>query len=251
MFCSFLLQNIAKQCLVCADEAETLYCDTAVCLKCKHFFHDIMRRKTLLTLRCSKNGTCFSKKYYDISCRKCRYDRCRVANMVEQYCFTELPELVVRSCLICRKSEDTNRIVLGYSLCTDCRQGFDELLKRKSDPICVNEPECRCATFECHKCLKDKLEEFGFFRSFKTKVFGLAKEPESCYTPDNCSVCQSDMSSYEVDDKEIMDIVVCSVRMLAVHSGLFCLVLAHGLFHVKICLVRLEIFAVDLISVFA
>jgi len=78
-------QNIAKQCLICLEGAVTLYCDTPICLKCKYFFRDLMRRRTLLSLRCSKNGSCLSnKKHYDISCRKCRFDRCRLANMVEQ-----------------------------------------------------------------------------------------------------------------------------------------------------------------------
>ena len=55
---------------------------------------------------------------------------------------------------------------MGYSLCSDCRNVFDELFEAEGeDPVCVKEPECRCATFECHKCLKDKLNQYSIFQT--------------------------------------------------------------------------------------
>ena len=85
------LENVSGNCLICFDYAQIRYCDIVVCLKCKFFFQEIMRKREILSLRCSKAGKCISRNQIDISCRKCRFDRCRLANMVEQYCFTELP----------------------------------------------------------------------------------------------------------------------------------------------------------------
>jgi hypothetical protein len=120
-----------------------------------------------------------------------------------------LQELVVRSCLICRKSEETNEIVLGYSLCSDCRLCFDDLLASDKEPDCVNDPECLCATFECPKCVKVKLCQYGFFKSFQMKTHGT--EETKCFRPNDCCVCKKSMDSYLADDKEWMDMVVCTV----------------------------------------
>lgn len=76
------------ECPICFDLAETTYCDTVICLKCKFFFQGVMRGRILLSLRCSKFGNCSTKN--DITCQKCRFDRCRLANMVDKYCYTEL-----------------------------------------------------------------------------------------------------------------------------------------------------------------
>jgi len=202
-------QNIAKQCLICLEGAVTLYCDTPICLKCKYFFQDLMRRRTLLSLRCSKNGACFSNmKNSDISCRKCRFDRCRLANMVEQYCNIELPELVIRSCFICRKSDENNKPVMGFSLCPDCRNAFDELSTNFHDinPVCLEEPECRCATFECRKCLKEKFVQFGIFQTYTMKLNGM-KKPLQCWEEYKCCVCLKKVETFS--QEKWMDLTVC------------------------------------------
>ena len=89
-----------------------------------------------------------------------------------RYCYIELPELVIRSCLICRKSDENNKPVMGFSLCSDCRNAFDELFSNFHDnPICLEEPECRCATYECRKCLKEKFVQFGIFQTYVNYIF--------------------------------------------------------------------------------
>lgn len=213
--------------MICDDKAEIHYCGTSTCLKCKFFFQDLMRQRILLSLRCSKSGRCMLKDVNDISCRKCRYDRCRLANMVEQYCYSELPvrtsvhfkrrkvlhffslkDLVVRSCVVCRKNEDTNKIVIGYSLCLDCCQGFDDLLDSKSlsELICLNDPECRCATFECRKCFMTKLTELGLFRTHRLKN----QATNSNYSSTSCCVCSQEPKHCSVP---WMDLIVCIVSL--------------------------------------
>ncbi len=179
----------SDKCLICNDKAEVLYCQAIICVDCKQFFIDIMQRRTLLSLRCSKSGQCISSPYTskkmvsDLSCRKCRYDRCQMANMVEQYCYTELPvnsekcqsipkscnnvasflqEFLVQACLICRKTEDI-QTVLGSSLCIDCRQWLDDLAASNGgqEPRCLKSPSTSCAALECPKCVKDVLANHG------------------------------------------------------------------------------------------
>ena len=88
IFTYFIFQKSDMECPICFDLAETTYCDTLICLKCKFFFQGVMRRRLLFSLRCSKFGNCCMKN--DITCQKCRFDRCRLANMVDKYCYTEL-----------------------------------------------------------------------------------------------------------------------------------------------------------------
>ena len=88
MITNLIFQKTDMECPICFDLAETTYCDTVICLKCKFFFQGVMRGRILLSLRCSKFGNCSTKN--DITCQKCRFERCRLANMVDKYCYTEL-----------------------------------------------------------------------------------------------------------------------------------------------------------------
>ena len=98
---------------------------------------------------------------------------------------------------------------LGYSLCEDCRRSFDEIVKSKEEPTCLNEPECRCATFECASCLKQKMSEYGFFKSYRMKTYGMKMKLGSCWLPNVCCVCQEDSSL--ADHTQFMDLTVCMV----------------------------------------
>ena len=98
---------------------------------------------------------------------------------------------------------------MGYYLCVKCRLLFDDLVKSDKEPVCLSEPECRCATYECAKCFKAKLYEFGFFQSYRMKMEGL-KSNDSCYSSDKCCVCQHTVSQLE-DNQCWMDVLVCTV----------------------------------------
>ena len=98
---------------------------------------------------------------------------------------------------------------MGYYLCVECRLLFDDLVKSDKEPVCLSEPECRCATYECAKCFKAKLYEFGFFQSYRMKMEGL-KSNDSCYSSEKCCVCQHTVTQQE-NNHCWMDVLVCSV----------------------------------------
>jgi len=191
------------ECPICLDLAETTYCDTVICLKCKFFFQGVMRGRILFSLRCSKFGNCSTKN--DITCQKCRFDRCRLANMVDKYCYTELTELVSRSCLVCQRVDGGNKVVLGYYFCLECGQLLDKVLKADKEPVCFKEPEARCAANECPKCFKDKLYEYGMVDSYRMKFTG-SKSVDQCYSLNKCCVC------FNLVNQTIqwMDLIVCT-----------------------------------------
>ena len=117
----------------------------------------------------------------------------------------------MKSCLICRKTDEGNKIVLGYSLCTDCRTNFEDLLNTRTEPECLNDPDAQCALYECPKCFQDKASEFDLFHSFRMKNEGHLGLMVS-YKSDRCCVCQREFNTKH--NELWMDLNVCLVSYI-------------------------------------
>lgn len=201
--------DMKSTCVVCCEPGQAQYCGSICCLKCQDFFQVVMRRRSLLSLRCGKNGTCLTEG--DLSCRKCRYDRCRVVGMVDQYCYSEMPAPVRQECAVCQQQttssgsmDDAHNVVLGHNLCQDCIKTFDDAIAVNQVAECVQQP-AKCQGGYCKKCTWDKMYRLGLFDMYKLKNQG-QKRP--CWMDNKCAVCTTTTVG-EAEEERWMDIIVC------------------------------------------
>ena len=117
----------------------------------------------------------------DISCRKCRADKCRSLGMLDNYFSTEVQHPLSKTCFVCTAREsdddDTYKLVRGHLLCVKCEGFFDqtvEMNQKEHKPgqglAFRNLYECKATEAaclitndfnNCKSCLWDKMVRLG------------------------------------------------------------------------------------------
>jgi len=208
-------KRVRVRCEVCNDWCgATEYCGAFTCPKCRLFFQSVMREKTLFSLRCARENRCDLS--VDLSCRRCRADKCVKLDMLVRYHEAEMAHPMSRVCVACtvqggaRDDDVSLGMVRGHLLCIRCQGFFDqtvELNQREHRPgqliglrnmyVCKEE-ESKCvitSTSEnCHACLWDKMVTLGLNVTFLTKFQGFKTFSPSCGDYDLCAVCDNETS---------------------------------------------------------
>jgi len=207
-------KRVRVRCEVCHDWCGALeYCGAFTCNKCRLFFQSINRERTLFSLRCAKDNQCDLS--VDLSCRRCRADKCLQLGMLEQFHESEMQHPMSKVCVACTSSDSgdddvTLRLIRGHLLCTRCQGFFDQTVElnqrehRPAQPIAFrNVYECKeeekdcvitSTSRNCNACLWDKMVRLGLDATFLTKFQGFKAFSPSFGDDDLCAVCDNEAS---------------------------------------------------------
>ena len=160
-----------------------------LCGKCKKFFHDCMRYRLHLTLRCigKRPGPCVNiLGKVDLNCGKCRLDVCKSIGLVKAYhetseqVHTSLMRIMTdllndscfqffsgaEDCLVCEElcGEDVT-YVFGVKICNGCKYFLLKALEHKRflNLKCDYNRSCLIekGRTDCESCWFDKIKTTG------------------------------------------------------------------------------------------